>query len=126
MTSRMIRIYCDDKAAEKIGGLTPTERAAAMVAEAERRDGTLYRRLVADLSDRTEQALLIAPAFIGGDTSDWDVFLTEVWQRPVTEENHREVAQLFRQWYALVAPDEYHDPRPLRSMFEHPPFSSGG
>jgi hypothetical protein len=116
--SQMIRLYCSSLELRRIhDNVTSQERAAVLLAEADRRDGTLYKRLTAGLSDKTAGALLIAPAFIGGDSTDWDVFVTDVWQRSVTEANHEAVAQLFRRWYALVAPDEYHAPAPFPVMW---------
>lgn len=71
---------------------------------------TSYDELTATMSERNRVAFTLAPGYIGGDSTDIEAFVEEVYQKPVTDENMREVAQLFRRWYKEQAPDEYHDP----------------
>lgn len=62
------------------------------------------------LDTKTWQAFILAPAFINAGSNDLIVFLEEVYRHPVTPGNYQRVAQLFRLWYATVAPNEYHEP----------------
>lgn len=98
--------------------ITPERRVEILLAEADRVSGNKWQRLTIDLSDKNEQALLVAPIFIGGDSTDITVFVEDVWAKPVTDENYREVAQAFKAWYAQNSPDEYHDPEPTLSLRE--------
>lgn len=77
-----------------------------------------WEALTSELSDRNEQALLLCPMFIGGDSIDITTFVVDVWQQPVTDANYREAAQAFRHWYAETSPDEYHDPQPTQTLRE--------
>lgn len=62
------------------------------------------------LDPKTWQAFIVAPVFINADSEDLTVFLEEVYRHPVTPDNYQRVAQLFRLWYATIAPEEYHEP----------------
>ena len=48
--------------------------------------------------------------FSSASGNDLTVFLEEVYRHPVTPDNYPRVAQLFRLWYATVAPNEYREP----------------
>lgn len=69
-----------------------------------------YAGLTKGVDDKTAQVFSLAPGFIGADSEDITYFIEEVYRQPVTQENHARVLQLFRLWYALVAPNEYHNP----------------
>lgn len=69
-----------------------------------------YAGLTESMDDKTAQSFLLAPGFIGADSEDLTYFVEEVYRQPVTQDNHLRVLQLFRLWYASVAPDEYHNP----------------
>lgn len=75
-----------------------------------------YTELTIGLSEKNSQALLICPMFIGGDSTDIETFIEDVYQQPVTDANYKEVAALFREWYKQAAPDEYHEPLPTQSL----------
>lgn len=98
--------------------VTPERRLEVLIAEADRVSGARWRALTVSLNEKNEQALLVCPMFIGGDSSDITVFVEDVWNQPVTDENYREVAQAFRAWYAQHAPDEYHAPEPTWTLRE--------
>ena len=97
--------------------LTQDERAAVLLKAAQDRSGATFNRLTAGLSDANRSALLLGPAFVNADTSDMDYFL-ESLAVTVTDENIRQVVDLFKAWYALVASDEYHEPRKPEFMRE--------
>lgn len=84
-----------------------------------------YDELTIGLSKKNSEALMVAPMFIGGDSTDIITFVEDVYQKPVTDANYRQVAQEFKAWYATVAPDEYHEPTPtpslLRAMSDNKP-----
>jgi hypothetical protein len=86
-------------------------RRKVLLAEADRASGKRYRELTESLPKDKAQALTIGPMFVGGDSADMDTFVVDVWKRPVTEENYRQVIEAFQVWYSWVAPDEYHLPR---------------
>lgn len=82
-----------------------------------RKGATLtYNELTVGLSPKNSQALLLVPVFVGGDSTDIETFIEDVYQKPVTDANYRDVAQEFKVWYASVAPDEYHEPTPTPSL----------
>lgn len=72
-------------------------------------DLTSYKQLM-QVDDKAEQALLLAPGYIGADSEDFIFWLEHIYGQPVTRENHKRVMQLFRVWYAATHPDEYHEP----------------
>lgn len=76
-----------------------------------------YLELTKGMSERNGQAFVLCPMFIGGDSTDIERFVVEVYKKPVTDENYKEVAKMFRQWYSEVgAINEYHEPTKLRGM----------
>jgi hypothetical protein len=75
-----------------------------------------YDELTTGLSKKNSDALMIAPMFIGGDSTDIIAFIEDVYQKQVTDANYRQVAQEFKAWYAINAPDEYHEPTPTPSL----------
>lgn len=75
-----------------------------------------YDELTTELSKKNSDALMVAPMFIGADSVDIITFIEEVYQKPVTDANYRQVAQEFKSWYAINAPDEYHEPIPTPSL----------
>lgn len=77
-----------------------------------------YAGLTEGMDDRTAQAFLLAPAYIGADSEDITYFVEEVYCQPVTQDNHTRVAQLFRLWYAWTCPDEYCNPPGQPPKFE--------
>ena len=97
--------------------LTQAERAAVLLKAAQDRSGQTFKSLTASLSDANKSALVFGPAFVGGDTFDMDKFVESIGIN-ITDDNIRQVVKLFMAWYALVAPDEYHEPRVLDCMSE--------
>lgn len=77
-----------------------------------------YDELTIGLSEKNSEALLLCPMFVGGDSTDITTFIENVYQKPVTDKNYKEVAQEFKAWYAEVAPSEYHEPTPTISMMQ--------
>lgn len=77
-----------------------------------------YAGLTEGMDDRTAQAFLLAPGFIGADSEDITYFVEEVYRQPVTQGNHVRVAQLFRLWYAWTCPEEYCNPPGQPPKFE--------
>ena len=68
-----------------------------------------YDELTASLPPDVANAFILAPGYIGADSIDLILYITEN-QITVTPDNYLQVAQAFRQWYKEAAPDEYHDP----------------
>ena len=97
--------------------LTQKQRAAVLLKAAQDRSGATFKQLTAGLSDENLSALLLGPAFVNADTSDMDYFLESLGIN-VTDDNIRQVVDLFKAWYKIVASDEYHEPRKLESMRE--------
>jgi len=91
--------------------LTAAQRRLALLDWADRLSGKRWRQLTAGLSENNASALNMWPMFVGGDTSDMDTFITDVWGRPVTNDNLRDVFVAFNEWYATIAPNEYHEPK---------------
>ena len=75
-----------------------------------------YNGLTEGLDSNAAQTFLLAPMHVGADSDDLIHFVEDVYRQPVTNENYARVLQMFRLWYALVAPDEYHNPldKPLQ------------
>lgn len=71
---------------------------------------SLYEKLTVGMSELNSQAFILCPMYVGGDSTDIERFVEEVYQKPVTDDNHKEVAQEFRQWFRENYPDEYHPP----------------
>ena len=69
-----------------------------------------YEELTVDLPVDIANAFILSPGYIGADSLDLEHFIETVWKAPVTIENYKAVAQAFRRWYRVRAPDEYHDP----------------
>jgi len=97
--------------------LTQKQRAAVLLKAAQDRSGQTFNRLTAGLSDANREALVVGPMFVGGDTFDMDVFVESLGIQ-VTDDNIVPVVDLFKAWYKIVAPDEYHEPRRMESMRE--------
>lgn len=117
--SQLMKLPCTREQLDYIQKyVTPERRLEVLIAEADRVSGAKWRALTVGLSEKNEQALLVCPVFIGGDSSDITVFVEDVWNQPVTDENYKEVAQAFRAWYEQHAPDEYHDPEPTWTLRE--------
>jgi hypothetical protein len=93
-----------------MAALTPTQRARALLAAADRASGKRWRELTAALSEQEDSALANWPVFVGGDSVDMERFIMDVWERPVTPENLRQTVEAFNSWYKIVCPDEYHEP----------------
>lgn len=68
-----------------------------------------YDELTASLPPDIANAFILAPGYIGADSVDLILYITEN-QITVTPNNYLQVAQSFRQWYEEIAPNEYHDP----------------
>jgi len=97
--------------------LTQAQRAAVLLRAAQDRSGATFKQLTAGLSDANREALVVGPMFVGGDTSDMDYFLESLGIN-VTDDNIRQVVDLFKAWYKIVASDEYHEPRKPEFMRE--------
>lgn len=112
MKSTHIRISLTDGEREYVNKyVPPSARRRALLEEADRASGKRYRELTDGLPKDMAQALTIGPMFVGGDSTDMEVFLCDVWKRPVTEESFQQVREAFETWYSWVAPEEYHPPR---------------
>jgi hypothetical protein len=72
--------------------------------------GLSYEDLTKNVDGEHWQAMLLAPGYIGADSEDLIYWLEEVYGQPVTNENYKRVAQLFRYWYACAHPAEYVNP----------------
>lgn len=90
--------------------LSTEQRRRVLLDAADRLSGKRWQELTAALSEDEDSALSTWPVFVGGDSVDMDVFITDVWQRPVTPDNLRATVEAFNAWYKIVAPDEYHEP----------------
>lgn len=77
-----------------------------------------YNGLTEGLDSNAAQTFLLAPMHVGADSDDLIHFVEDVYRQPVTQENHARVLQLFRLWYALAAPDEYHNPPDKPPQYE--------
>ncbi len=116
---KMMKLPMSDEQLQYVlDNVEPADRVKALVDAADIASGKRYQDLTASLSPKNEQAITFAPMFIGGDSMDIDCFITDVWNRPVTDDNYKAVMQLFRAWYKLIAPDEYHDPMPTLTLQE--------
>lgn len=77
-------------------------------------DGKPANRSYEDLTENVDgehwQAMMLAPGYIGADTEDFLYWLEEIYSQPVNNDNYKRVVQLFRFWFALEHPDEYHNP----------------
>ncbi len=71
---------------------------------------SLYEKLTAGMSEKNQQAFVLCPMYIGGDSTDIETFIEMVYQKPVTDENFKQVAHEFRRWYRDNYPGEYHPP----------------
>lgn len=92
--------------------VTPERRRELLIAEAHRISGKRLEELLSGLSERNASALMVGPMFVGGDSSDMETFITDVWGQPVTDANLREVIVAFQEWYKETNPREYHAPEP--------------
>ena len=77
-----------------------------------------YNGLTEGLDSNAAQTFLIAPMHVGADSEDIMHFVEDVYRQPVTNENYARILQMFRLWYALVAPDEYHNPSDKPPQYE--------
>lgn len=77
-----------------------------------------YNGLTQGLDNDASQTFLIAPMHVGADSEDLMHFVEDVYRQPVTNENYARVLQMFRLWYALAAPDEYHNPSDKPPQYE--------
>lgn len=68
-------------------------------------------RSIIQLELKTGQTFFSAPEFIGAKGTDLAYFIQNVYRSPVTDDNYQRVAQLFRIWFAFVAPNKYHEPK---------------
>ncbi len=97
--------------------LTQCERAAILLRAAQDRSGQTFNRLTARMSVIDKSTLSAGPAFVGADSSDMEAFVCDL-NIEITDANLRDVVALFKAWYALVAPNKYHEPRKFDSMRE--------
>lgn len=98
--------------------LSTEQRRRVLLDAADRLSGKRWQELTAALSEDEDSALSTWPVFVGGDSVDMDVFITDVWQRPVTPDNLRATVEAFNAWYKIVAPDEYHEPKRPDSILD--------
>lgn len=56
------------------------------------------------------QAFMLAPGEYGADTEDLINFIENVYGLPVDNNNYKQVAQMFRLWYAATNPGKYRNP----------------
>lgn len=77
-----------------------------------------YNGLTEGMDNDASQTFLIAPMHVGADSDDLIHFVEDVYRQPVTNENYARILQIFRLWYALVAPDEYHNPSDKPPQYE--------
>ena len=109
--TQIIKIRCTDEQHQYIlNSLTMDNRAKVLLDEADRVTGEAVQRRLSSLTDKNAGALMMWPVFCGGDSSDMETFITDVWPGDITNDNLRDIFEAFRQWYKAVAPDEYRDP----------------
>lgn len=116
MPIHMIKIDCDKEEKDRIVSALSTEkRARALLAEADRVNGKAIQDRLSSLTEQNQSALMTWPVFCNGDSSDMETYLLDVWRGPVTNDNLRQIAEGFRVWYQVVAPDEYRDPHEVKA-----------
>ncbi len=77
-----------------------------------------WKELTKELSKENESMLILAPSHIGADSTDMEVFVTDIYNRPVSDKNYKNVASLFRQWFEATSPEQYQEPDP-DSLLRH-------
>jgi len=73
-----------------------------------------YEDLTVGVDGANWQAFMLAPGKYGGDTDDLINFIENVYGLPVDNENHEQVSQMFRLWFAATYPDKYTNPTTQR------------
>lgn len=69
-----------------------------------------YEDLTAGVDGANWHIFMLAPSEYGADTEDLINFIENVYGLPVDNDNWKQVAQLFRIWYAYIRPNEYRNP----------------
>lgn len=114
--SQLIKIACTKEQKDYIlKNLSMEQRAGILLLEAGRASGQAMRDRLSTLSEQNQSALLTWPIFCNGDSSDMETYLLDVWRGPVTDDNLRQIAEGFRVWYQIVAPNEYRDPHEVKA-----------
>ncbi len=73
-----------------------------------------YEGLTVGVDGANWQAFMLAPGKYGADTDDLISFIENIYCLSVTNENHKQVAQMFRLWFAYKHPEKYTNPATQR------------
>lgn len=96
----------------------PTRERVAKHRQKRREREQRIDSLLSQLTDKERQAILIWPVFVGGDSTDMETWLAEVYNgQPLQSDRLKFAMRQFNAWYAEEKPGEYHDPIPPWDMF---------